>query len=157
MSVDFKDNSPEVLARIAEAIDNGLEICGQRAETYAKALCPVDTGLLRNSITHLASGAQMSAMGYHAKYGSNRNAKGKRVLATSRNAGTVKVGRYDAGVAIGEKEDHEMYIGTNVEYAPYVEFGARSMKPRPYIRPAVQDHIAEYEHILRNEIAKAMK
>lgn len=42
------------------------------------------------------------------------------------------------------------YIGTNVEYAAYVEFGTVSMKPRPYIKPAVLDHIEEYKEIVRS-------
>lgn len=40
-----------------------------------------------------------------------------------------------------------VYIGTNVKYAPYVELGTVKMKKRPYIIPALQDHIAEYVHI----------
>ena len=35
-----------------ESIKEALEIIGLRAESYAKLKCPVDTGLLRNSIAH---------------------------------------------------------------------------------------------------------
>ena len=42
----------DVLSKTQEAIDRALEICGGKAESYAKELCPVDTGNLRNSITH---------------------------------------------------------------------------------------------------------
>jgi hypothetical protein len=37
-------------------------------------------------------------------------------------------------------------IGTNVEYAPYLEFGTSRMAPRPTLRPAIElerDRIAE--------------
>ena len=30
-------------------------------------------------------------------------------------------------------------VGTNVEYAPYVEFGTRHMSAQPYLRPAVEE------------------
>ena len=31
----------------------------------------------------------------------------------------------------------EAYVGTNLEYAPYQEFGTRTMTPQPYLRPAI--------------------
>ena len=37
-----------------------------------------------------------------------------------------------------------VYIGTNVEYAPYVELGTVKMNARPYLRPAVENHQMEY-------------
>lgn len=54
MSVEFKDNSKEVLAALEKAKKRGLEAIGLKAEGYAKADTPVDTGRLRNSITHTA-------------------------------------------------------------------------------------------------------
>ena len=52
MSVDFVDNSAQLLAAFRDACERGLWRCGEKAEEYAKDLCPVDTGNLRNSITH---------------------------------------------------------------------------------------------------------
>ena len=43
-------------------------------------------------------------------------------------------------------------IGTNVEYAPYVELGTSKQKPQPYLRPAIEDHVSEYQKILENEV-----
>lgn len=40
------------------------------------------------------------------------------------------------------------YIGTNVEYAPYVEMGTVKMDPRPYIKPAVIEHVNEYKALV---------
>ena len=54
MSVEIHDNSKEVSAAIKAALLRGLEKCGLVAEGYAKKLCPVDTGNLHNSITHMA-------------------------------------------------------------------------------------------------------
>jgi hypothetical protein len=50
--VEIVDNSDEVVKALKQAILVALETCGLQAENYAKKLCPVDTGNLRNSITH---------------------------------------------------------------------------------------------------------
>ena len=49
-----KDNTEETVDAIGSAIAAALEEVGLAAEGYAKAACPVDTGRLRNSITHIA-------------------------------------------------------------------------------------------------------
>jgi HK97 gp10 family phage protein len=33
--------------------------------------------------------------------------------------------------------DSSVIIGTNVKYAPYVEYGTSRMNPQPFLRPAV--------------------
>ena len=40
------------------------------------------------------------------------------------------------------------YIGTNLDYAPYVEFGTRHMKARPYLRNAINKYIDQYQNLL---------
>lgn len=40
------------------------------------------------------------------------------------------------------------YIGTNLEYAPYVEYGARGMSPRPFLRNAITDYEDDYKRII---------
>ena len=52
MNIQFTDNSKEVSEDIKAALLRGLETCGLVAEGYAKKLAPVDTGNLRNRITH---------------------------------------------------------------------------------------------------------
>jgi phage gpG-like protein len=52
MSVKFTDNSDKVLDEFDDAIEVALEEIGLTAEGYAKKECPVDTGRLRNSISH---------------------------------------------------------------------------------------------------------
>ena len=56
MKVDYKDNSKQVLSAMEKGIKNGLEAIGLTAETYAKKATPVDTGRLRNSISHTVDG-----------------------------------------------------------------------------------------------------
>ena len=50
--VVFNNYSAEVLNKFHDAILRALERCGEQAEGYAKDLAPVDTGNLRNSISH---------------------------------------------------------------------------------------------------------
>lgn len=137
MAVIFEDNSEEVMSALEEATRRILEMIGLQAEGYAKALCPVGTvettgikgyrgGTLRNSISHVI-------------------------------------------------EYPYVTVGSNVEYAPYVELGTGPyfevppeweqfdtqkgsgigrgyVHPRPFLRPAIVDHIDEYKQIAENEL-----
>ena len=105
MSVTIQDHSAEVSTEIKSALLRGLETCGLVAEGYAKKLAPVDTGNLRNSITHEVDDGEPAA-----------------------------------------------YIGTNVEYAPYVCLGTIHMKAQPFLKPAVADHANTYRKIIENEL-----
>lgn len=133
-----EDNTDEVLSALELAKKAALTIIGNNAEKYAKALCPVGTsestgkkgyrgGTLRNSITN------------------------------------------------GIENEDTVYIGTNVEYAPYVELGTGPyfeappeweqfdvpkpsgignayVRPRPFLKPAIADHIDEYKNIIESEL-----
>lgn len=97
------DNTDKVIRELQDKIQIALEECGLVAEGYAKRLCPVDTGNLRNSITHTQSG-------------------------------------------------NVEYIGTNVEYGPYVEMGTSRTKAQPFLKPAAANHVDEYRHIFENRM-----
>lgn len=130
--VVFVDMSDEVLEAFEEAAIRALERCGLQAEGYAKDLAPVDTGALRNSISHKVDEAEPAA-----------------------------------------------YIGTNMDYAAYVEFGTghysttgggtpkthwaymgedgewhigKPMKAQPYLKPAVANHVGTYRNIIEDEL-----
>lgn len=105
MNVQFTDNSKEIIEAMKKATVRALEKCGLVAEGYAKKLAPVDTGNLRNSITHEVDDGEPAA-----------------------------------------------YIGTDVEYAPYVCLGTIHMKAQPFLKPAVADHANEYRKIIENEL-----
>ena len=94
------DNREAIANAIDRALVAALEEVGLVAEGYAKRACPVDTGRLRNSITHIV----------------------------------------DEGT-------RHVVIGTNVEYAPYVELGTRRQKPQPFLKPAAEDHASTYKGI----------
>ena len=70
MNIEIHDNSKEVSAAIQAALVRGLEKCGLVAEGYAKKLCPVDTGNLRNSITHVVDKEEPAVyIGTNSEYG----------------------------------------------------------------------------------------
>ena len=69
MSIEIHDNSEEVSEAIKSALLKGLETCGLVAEGYAKKLAPVDTGNLRNSITHTVDDGEPAAyIGTNVEY-----------------------------------------------------------------------------------------
>lgn len=46
-------------------------------------------------------------------------------------------------------------VGSNVEYAPYVEYGTSRMEAQPYLRPALEDHASSLEREIRLAVMKA--
>lgn len=116
------DNTDAIKKATAEAIYNALDIIGAKAADYAAGLAPVQTANLKNSLTH-------------------------QVV----------------------QEEQAVYVGTAVEYAPYVEFGhhqevgryvpaierrlVRDFVPgKPFLKPAIENHLDEYKSILENEL-----
>ena len=106
MSYTYKDNTDEVLAALERAKRRGLEAIGLTAEGYAKRETPVDTGRLRNSISHAT-------------------------------------------------DDEAAYIGTNVEYAPYVELGARGRQGKHMLQRAAAEHTDEYKRLMEDSMKNA--
>lgn len=50
--------------------------------------------------------------------------------------------------------EKSVYIGTNVEYAPYVELGTSRMEPQPFLHPAAADHEGTYKKIFESNLKK---
>jgi len=137
---DFTDNSSAVLSAADAAIARALEIIGGKCESYAKALCPVDTGALRNSITHRVDGDTVT-VGSGIQY------------APYVELGTGK--EYQPGpewiqaqARRGRGLDHWVYF----DQAKGEFRMGFPQKPRPFLRPAVEEHKQEYENILRSEL-----
>lgn len=141
-----QDNTDEVMAKIDEKIVQALDLMGEVVEGYAKDDCPVDTGLLRNSITHAVSGQGAAATTYHADRGST----GQR--STSAYAGVVRIGRYNG--PIGDANEKACYVGSNVEYAPFVEFrdASHQVGKAHFLRDAGQDHINELRDVAQKTL-----
>lgn len=64
----------------------------------------------------------------------------------AKTACPVDTGNLRASITSTIGED-EATVGTNVEYAPYVEFGTWKMKAQPFLIPAAQsvsEHVEDY-------------
>ena len=137
MSVTIKDNTDAVLKELDNAMERALTRIGLAAEGYAKksltAQGAVDTGLLRNSVTFALSGEGANTTSYKADRGG-------------------ETGHY-TGTAPNDK-DKAVYIGSNVEYAIFIENGARGQSPRPFLKPAATEHTTTYKNILKEELGK---
>jgi len=59
---------------------------------------------------------------------------------TNRLRSSIAIQFFNSGGRINAAE-----IGSNVEYAPYVEFGTRYMKAEPYLRPAYHAELPKYK------------
>lgn len=46
-------------------------------------------------------------------------------------------------------------VGTNVEYAGFVELGTRKAPAYPYLKPATTEHNSEYREILKSSLQNA--
>ncbi len=68
MSVSFISYAKDVLSGEKKAKVQALEVIGGMAESYAKAACPVDTGRLRNSITHQQESENVEVIGSNVSY-----------------------------------------------------------------------------------------
>lgn len=47
-----------------------------------------------------------------------------------------------------------VYVGTDVEYAPYVELGTSKMKAQPFLMPAVKGQIDVYRQVIEEELKR---
>ena len=106
MSYSYKDNTQEVLSALEKAKKRGLEAIGLVAEGHAKKITPVDTGRLRNSISHAT-------------------------------------------------DDEAAYIGTNVEYGPYVELGSPTINAHHMLQKAATEHADEYKRLMEDSMKNA--
>ena len=128
------DNTDLIIAASEEATKKALTMIGMQAANYARLELEadprrIDTGLLRNSITF-------------AVYGEGANSKDYKANRADAESGEIKSGSYE-GTAPDEKG--KVYIGTNVEYAPYVHEGTDRMAPNKFIKNAVEKNREQYK------------
>lgn len=125
MKVKVTDNSAMFLDAKDDAIKRAMEEIGIVAEGYAKGLCPVDTSRLRGSITYATS---------------TKHSDGEK---------PAEPADYEMR---GAAEDGMVAIGTNVEYALYVERGTHKQSAKPYLAPAIKNHASQYKKIIEMEL-----
>ena len=143
MEIKFTDNSKAIKHEFEAAVTRALEACGLTAENFAAAACAVDTGFLRNSITHALAGKAPAKKKYEASKPKNGK-KGKK--------GKKGKGRYTGKAPDDRDGEMSVYVGTNVEYAVPVELGTSKMPAKPFLKPGVADHAAEFNQIFENEL-----
>lgn len=51
-------------------------------------------------------------------------------------------------------DESTVVVGTNVDYAPYVETGTSKMPPRPFIEPSVANYVDEYKKIMKYHLTE---
>ena len=157
MQIQLTDNSEAVKEAVREAVERALTAVGMHIEGEAKEELSndpkrIDTGLLRNSITYAVSGHPAGIKSYHADFGSNRTAKGNRVRASSKNAGSVGFGSYSGNAPEEPNGWKAVYIGTNTDYGGYVHEGTVKMAPNRFLKNAVEKNRDQIKRIIENEL-----
>lgn len=54
-------------------------------------------------------------------------------------------------------EEKEVHIGTNVHYAPYVEFGTSKMAPQSYLRSGLQFAMGDIKTVMERVFREALE
>ena len=140
--IEFRDNSKEIVGLFQKAKHRGLQAIGMAAEGHAKKKCPVDTGRLRNSITYAIAGYATHVQSYR---------RGNVAGGTSQKHTRYE---YGGGAMEGEK-DSAVFIGSNVEYAPFVELGANGRPPAHFLQDAATGHTDEYKRLMEDSMKNA--
>lgn len=87
------------------------------------------------------------------KVGLHAEANAKIKLTENRS---VQTGRLRNSIThVLDVPKKEVYIGTNVEYAPYVELGTSRSKAKPYLKPAANDYTDEYRALIEDALKNA--
>lgn len=151
VTVEIKDNSPEVKEALANALHRGLVAIGMRAETHAKDVLTEKvytgdrpwtlTGYLRNSVTYAVAGYPAGTKSYQAD--------------TAKDGETApQTGEY-VGDMDGAKDEF-VVIGTNVKYALGIEEGThRKAGAVHFLRKAATEHNDEYKEIMKDSLENA--
>lgn len=125
----------EFMEQVVEKMPLILQGVGQVAEGHAKDDCPVDTGLLHNSLTYAIAGEAPVISSYSADKEDEH--------------GVIQTGTYDGAMpADNNPQNYSVYIGSNVKYAPAQEYNdtyRHKVGKAHFIRDALQNHKAEYK------------
>ena len=136
--ITVDSHTDEFLQEVEHMLPFMLRSVGEEVEGYAKEDCPVDTGLLHNSITYAVHGESPNI----TKYSADR---------PKTAGGEIKRGTY--GGAMPQEPDPaqaSVYVGSNVKYAEAVEMRDMSHQvgKAHFIRDAFQDHREDIKDIV---------
>lgn len=77
-----------------------------------------------------------------------------KVTKDSKGLCPVDTGNLRKSIRYEMIKEYVAEIGTNVKYAPYVEYGTKRMKEQMYLRPALYNNADYINRVIRNEIKK---
>ena len=69
----------------------------------------------------------------------------------------VDTGNLRSSITHKVVSDEEARVGTNVDYAPWVEGGTSKMAAQPFLRPALDNNKSRIEKMIGDVIGKAVK
>lgn len=119
----------------------GIQIATAAREEIQKSPSRIDTGLLRNSITHALDGESTAISSYSADRPSKYSGK------------KPPDGSYSGTMPKEPQGKQAVYIGTNVKYAIYVHEGTDlPMVANRFLKNAVENNISEIIGIIKQEL-----
>lgn len=127
VEVNITDNSDQILKELGEKAPAILEAIGLTAEAYAKMLTPVDTGRLRNSITHAVKGNDVY-IGTNVEYGI----------------------WHELGTGVYASDGQGRKSPWAFQDSKGVWHYTRGVKPKHMLKKAASEHDKEYKAIIEN-------
>jgi HK97 gp10 family phage protein len=112
---------PGIIRKVQERF---LVEAGVMVQGAAVSLAPIDSGNLKGSITWRTEKQQ----GAFNVEGNNKTG----TMISGPSGGQMQMVKASGG--------DEVHVGTNVEYAEYVEYGAGGRAAQPYMRPAIDEN-----------------
>lgn len=132
--MEFTSHVPEHDDKFEQAVEKALRLVGGQAERAAKEtisdMGAVDTGFLRNSITFCLAGQAPNTETYMDDAGS-------------------QTGEYGGQAPDDDGKCRTVYVGTNVYYASYVEYGTRKMTARPFLSTSIQANADSFKELFK--------
>lgn len=157
MQIRLEDHSAEVYKELEAACQRALEKCGLVGEGYAKKLCPVDTGTLRNSITHMVNDGEKAAyIGTNSEYATYVE-MGTGVYGPAHTSGywvyvvggTSNKSKHPGKRYTFEEAKRIVAILREKRLDAHMTDGRKAI---PFIKPAVANHAEQYQKIIKREL-----
>lgn len=117
--VEYSVQFTAYIDTLPERIEAALEIVGGMVESNAKNICPVDTGRLRDSMTHFLSQSEENT----------------EIIGTS-----VK---YAPWVELGHAQQPGRFVPKIGK-----RLVASHVEGKPFLRPALENHVEEYREVI---------
>ena len=136
-----EDAKKELQERARKALNAvGIQVASNAREELQRSPSRIDTGLLRNSITHALDGEGTAIGGYSADNASKHSGK------------TPPSGSYGGSMPKEPQGRQAVYVGTNVSYGIYVHEGTERMTANRFLKNAVENNKSEIEGIIKQEL-----